>query len=190
MIIALTGPHGVGKTTLGRALAAWLGVPFEGEIGWELAQDPAWRPHGADASSRQVPFDREVFRREIARDLDRADRPIRVVESWHPGNLAYAARRSPGLVDELLPTVQAHVERFPSVVLPLTAARAVLQARQHEPGNLDFFLEVGRDSTAWARTLRCHVLPPISTDPDPQDDDPHPRAQRAPLLELRWTACP
>ncbi len=43
MMIILIGPHGVGKTSLGRALSARLEIPFHHELGRELAEDTEWR---------------------------------------------------------------------------------------------------------------------------------------------------
>ena len=122
--VMLIGPHGVGKTSLGRALAKELGIPFHDEIGWRLANDPAFRSSVTHASDAQDRFDEEVFRLELARDRD--FRRPRIVESWHPGNLAYAACRSPAVVERFLPQIEEVCIRPLVVVIPLTAPEEIL----------------------------------------------------------------
>ena len=92
--LVLIGPHGAGKTTLGRRLSAELCIPFHEEIGKQmrfeaLAQDPE-----EHAMVSQDLFDEMVTLREIERDLSWVSVP-RIVETWHPRNLAYASLRSP-----------------------------------------------------------------------------------------------
>ena len=163
--LVLIGPHGAGKTTLGRALAARLRLPFHAELGFELARDAGWRPVGATAadtgSDTAAAFDQELFARELARDLAWPRAHPRIVETWHPGNLAYAARRSPGVAAAWLPALVRACRRSRVLVLPLTAPRPVLARRQHEPGDLDFFLDVGASASAWARELGLPCLPPL-----------------------------
>lgn len=154
MTLVVIGPHGVGKSTLGRALAAELDWVFHHELGETLARQT--RTSG-DASSPQVDFDRRLFGLELGRDRAWSGGP-RVVESWHPGNLAYAERRSPELtVDFRLPSVG------PVWVLPLHAPRSVLARRKHEPGPLDFFMRVGQRAGVWAERLGLRVLPQVHT---------------------------
>lgn len=157
--LVLIGPHGAGKSTLGRALAVRLGLPFHPELGMELAADPAWRPPGATAADAAAAFDQELFARELARDLAWAGQGPRIVETWHPGNLAYAARRSPRVAAAWLPALARASRRRDVLVLPLTAPRRVLERRQHEPGDLGFFLEVGDAALGWARGLGLPCLP-------------------------------
>lgn len=170
MILVLIGPHGAGKSTLGQVLAARLGVPFHGELGRSLALDPAWRPPGGTAADPALAFDQELFARELARDLGArgprgAHRP-RIVETWHPGNLAYATRRSPQVVAAWLPALARACRHADAVVLPLDAPRPVLARRQSEPGDLDFFREVGAAALGWAQALGLACLPTLQTDLD------------------------
>ncbi len=152
MNIILVGPHGVGKTTIGTKLARAFGVPFHAELGREMAEDPAWRPDGVTAADAAARFDHELFARELARDLGHTG-GARVVESWHPTNLAYASQRSPEVVGSWLSAVRAACVASPSIVLHLTASRDTLAARQNEPGDLDFFREVGIAASRWAWDL-------------------------------------
>ena len=107
-------------------------------------------------------FDRELLRREVERDHQHHG--VRVIETWHPGNLAYLARRSPSLLHQALQQAHRESQRQPAVAVPLQATRHTLAARQHEPGDLDFFLSVGQEAAGWARLLGLRVLPTVWTD--------------------------
>lgn len=162
MNIVIAGPHGAGKTTVGRALAARLGCPFHEELGYALAR--ACRPAGSTAEARQDRLDRAIFEAELARDEAwDAERP-RVVETWHVGNLAYARGRSPAVAAEYLPAVRASVARLRPVLVPLDAADEVLAARQHEPGSAAFFAAVGRSCARVGLELGLPTLLPSLTD--------------------------
>ncbi len=158
MIVALIGCHGSGKTTLGRALAARLGWTFDGEIGGRLAADPRLRPSDATAADEQTAFDDAVFREELARDAVRDPRVHRLVETWHPGNLAYAAARSASVVQRSLPAVAASIARQPAAVIEVLAPDDVIARRKSEPGRLAFFLEIGAAARAWATRLGLPVI--------------------------------
>ncbi len=147
MTLAITGSHGAGKSTLGRSLAARLGWPFHDEVGWELAQG---RGLDEDATQPQIAFDEWVFSRE--RDRDRRAPADRVVETWHPGNLAYAGLRSPGVVRAWLPEVR-RATSGEVLVVHLHAPASVLAARKHEPGPAEFFVRVGREVRLWTGRL-------------------------------------
>jgi hypothetical protein len=161
-VITLIGPHGVGKTTVGSQLSERLGVSWDDEIGRRLAEDRAMRPEGILPSDGQDRFDRAVFEAELDRDR-RAVTP-RVVETWHPGNLAYAAKRSPTTTRLYSPAAHASARRVKSGVIVLSAAREVLARRQNEPGSLDFFLAVASDAERWACRMGLPVLGRLRTD--------------------------
>lgn len=151
--IVLIGPHGAGKTTLGRVLAARLGAPFHGELGRELARDPAWRPTGATAEDAAPAFDAELFRRELARDLawEHEPAPVRVVETWHLGNEAYAVERSPAVLAAWAGALRDRCRAERILVVSVQAPVAVLRARQSEPGSVAFYTRVA----ARAERLAC-----------------------------------
>lgn len=161
MIIVLIGPHGVGKSSLGAALSARTGLPFDAEIGRAMAEDPAWRPAGVTAADAAAAFDEELFRRETARDVLRGS-VARIVETWHPGNLAFAAERAPAVAGAW--RLALRLDPGAVLVQPLTARRQTLAARQTEPGDLRFFQRVGARALAEAREMGLRCLPALDTD--------------------------
>ena len=169
--IVLVGPHGAGKSTLGRALAARRGVAFEDEIGARLRAESLARDPSLHAMRAQPEFDARVFREEIARDARHLPGACRVVETWHPGNLAYAAARSRETVTAWRSTLESWVTPWrPHVVVqPLTLTRETARRRLREPGPgdealIDFFAQVGRAAIERAQTLGLRVLPTLATD--------------------------
>ncbi len=164
MTVVFIGPHGVGKSTTGRRVAALLGVPFQPELGEVLARE--LRPSSGTAADPQETFDEYLFAAELYRD--EISLGARIVETWHPGNLAYAERRSPEVVRRMLASIQRSCRRGPNVVVPLYATSHTLSRRQHEPGDLAFFESVGRAASSWASRLGLRVLTPVSTDDQPE----------------------
>ena len=169
--MVLVGPHGAGKSTLGRAIAARLGVPFEGEIGKRLRNEALARDPSRHAMLPQPDFDAAVFTDELARDAEHLPGATRVVETWHPGNLAYADSRSAGEAARWRPVVEARIAAWRGVVRvqPLAITRATARRRLSEPGPapdalLDFFAEVSVAMVANARSLGLTVLPVRHTD--------------------------
>lgn len=166
MILVLLGPHGAGKSTLGQALSQRTGWPFHDEIGKRLGRDPAFRGSRVRTSDGQPRFDREVFAREVARDrlfeLESPGRP-RIVETWHPGNLAYAAMRSPEVALATLPHVRTAIDWARVVVLPVSASSSALEARRQYPEDVSYFIGVAAVSLAIARGLGATLLSPVMT---------------------------
>lgn len=168
-VLVFIGPHGAGKTTVGRAVAARLGWCFDAEIGAALRAECLRRDPGQHALVAQDDFDEEVFSRELARDGAR--RAPAVVETWHPGNVAYASNRSPAVVSAWFPRLTSHVRRLASRVLvqPLRIERETALRRLSEPGpdadqTVDFFLCVGTTAERLATRWGLTMLPPIATD--------------------------
>lgn len=167
--LVLVGPHGAGKTTIARRMSSRLGWTFHDEIGERLRRDVLARCPALHAQVADVRFDVEVSRRELARDAAHA-RP-RVVETWHPGNLAYATERDPRLAGRLARRLEhaarAEAARCGLLVQPLMIDRGTAIARRTEPGAaeiVDFFLRVGARAVEIARGWGLIVAPPIRTD--------------------------
>lgn len=162
MILALLGPHGAGKTTLGQALARRMAVPFDDELGRRLAT--VQRPATISATAAQPSFDDAVLEAELARDVACPDGALRVVETWHPGNLGFTSLRSPERLPDHAARVRRHLHGREALVVVLWAPRPVLRARQSEAAPLSFFLDVSRRAERFARHLGLPLLARLRTD--------------------------
>ena len=173
MIILLLGPHGAGKTTLGRALSKHCGWAFHEELGKTLANDPTFRPPSVRACELQPTFDREVFAREMERDFlfDAVQREqVRIVETWHPGNFGYAALRSPEVALAMGPYLRERINWSKVVVVPVSATAETLKARKTCPESSTFFLEVARLSLEVSLVFGARQVPQVQTDSTPPAD--------------------
>ena len=169
IILVLTGPHGVGKTTLGRAVAGVLGWTWQEELGYRMRLQALERDPGAGPALPQEEFDRRLFRAELKRDAASLTLGARVVETWHPGNMAYARMRSPALARQMeIPVRRALRTLGPVLVQPLEASPETLRQRCSEPGDPDelipFFLRVASLAVQVATSWDLLVLPPVCTD--------------------------
>lgn len=167
MILVLLGPHGAGKTTLGQALSRRLAVPFDDEVGRRLAA--ARRPTTQTAAAAQPSFDDAVLEEELSRDAARPAGCLRVVETWHPGNLAFTSLRSPERLAAHEARLRPHLHAAEVLVVVLWAPRSVLRARQSEAAPLPFFLKVGRRAERYARRLGLPILARLRTDREPAE---------------------
>jgi hypothetical protein len=166
--LVMIGPHGAGKTTIGRLLAERLGWPYHAEIGDSLRRAALAADPRATALGAQPNFDAEVFRRELARDRTWRGRGPRVVESWHPANLAYASLRSPDLAASKEPILrQATLGVGRVLVQPVWATPEILAARQREPGDVDasqsLFRAMAHKAEALALDWGLELLPIMDT---------------------------
>ncbi|MCS6856595.1 MAG: ATP-binding protein [Sandaracinaceae bacterium] len=168
MQFILIGPHGVGKTTLGRILHQEMGWLFHDEIGKILSEDRRWRPMGVGPFDPQEAFDREVFRQELERDqLFRQNRGVmRIVETWHFGNYAFASKRLPKLAETMWQEVEQRTDFSDVVVIPLEASRDALEQRKSYDEPVDTFIEVARVALEKASSLGVQITSPIRNDYD------------------------
>jgi hypothetical protein len=172
--IVLIGPHGVGKTTWGTNAAKRFGIRFDGEIGRELREERLLHNPDAHALSHDPMFDREVLEREWQRDLAQPG-SLRIVETWHPGNLAYAYFRSPAVYDAWFGLIAEHLRAAPTraVAIALRMSHGNARKRLSEPAPnpnemIRFFRRVGLQAEDIAARLGIEVLGPVKTDDDPE----------------------
>lgn len=97
--IFLCGPHCSGKTSIINNL---IKDGLISERGCEIGKELFYQRH-LDTAVQGERFEREITQMEIARDEKYARTGgIVGIESWHPGNLAYAMVRNPNVVPDLL----------------------------------------------------------------------------------------
>ena len=166
MIILLLGPHAAGKTTFGHCLSAHTGWVFHDELGKTLSADPALRRAGVRSSDRQADFDRAVFAAECARDAThRHAHPNtpRIVETWHPGNFAYAATRSPEVALAMYPAIRRALQGQLVIGIPITASDETLAARKAYPEPVSYFRSVAKTARSVAEQLGVTMFPVVDT---------------------------
>lgn len=98
-IIFFAGPHCSGKSSILKCLYKDRFLTEWGpEIGKELFYERSF-----DTEMQDEVFEYEVSEREVERDIGYAKKHgIIGIETWHPGNLAYAMVRNPFVVSELI----------------------------------------------------------------------------------------
>lgn len=183
--LVLVGRHGAGKTTIGRRLEAMLGWPFHEEIGKLLRREAILRDPGAHAFVPQPDCDERVFRMELERDRRHAG-TSRIVETWHPGNLAYAEARSPAVVARWLDALRTAAGAHGVVVQPLWIDDRTAARRLDEPGPAGISAALGAVADRTLDIVRDWGLPIL---PDVHNDRCTPdEAARAIIAGWRqWT---
>ena len=98
-LVFVCGPHCSGKTSILKALQNKGDIILRGsEIGKDLYYERKFL-----TESQNHDFEIEVATREFERDLYYTNLEGFIgVETWHPGNIAYAAVRNPDSVPELI----------------------------------------------------------------------------------------
>lgn len=111
-IVFISGPHCSGKSSIIRNLTERRAADASGhEIGKEFyykRRDAGFATQKADSG-----FEQEVTDAEINRDLAYlGGSGIALVESWHPGNLAYIMKRNP---EYIIPAVRRIIDGSPYI---------------------------------------------------------------------------
>lgn len=97
-VVFVIGPHCSGKTTLLQTLKQELDIVRCSEIGKDLYYE---RKFMTDLQGEEFEF--EVSDLELQRDQTYLGKEqVFGVETWHPGNIAYAAVRNPESVERLI----------------------------------------------------------------------------------------
>jgi len=99
MIIFVCGIHCSGKTSILKHLENHGHISYRGhEIGKELYYERKFQP-----DLQGVDFEFEIAKQEIERDKKLINHNgVVALETWHPGNLAYASVRNPKCTHDLI----------------------------------------------------------------------------------------
>jgi len=105
-IFFICGPHCSGKTSIITRLIEDGIISFGGtEIGKDFYY--ARKNEGFDTEKVGFDFEFEVTNAEIARDeMIYKNKGIAVLETWHPGNLAYIIKRNPSIGKDIVKHIQ------------------------------------------------------------------------------------
>lgn len=134
-IIVLNGIHGAGKSIHGIMLSERNGGKFQyfPEIGGILRKQVDY-----NVLQSGVIFDRMVHEQELLRDKEViACRSIPIVETWHIGNLAYIAERSPSLVEAAKQTLKEQLQVIEPISLLFEITSETFKQRVTERINPD-----------------------------------------------------
>jgi len=107
----ICGPHCSGKTSIIRDLGKEIPFLTTGhEIGKEFYYKRKAAGFSTDGAGEE--FEYEVANAELARDHGLSSGSYALMETWHPGNLAYALMRNP----EAAPRLAAHIKRNSRII--------------------------------------------------------------------------
>lgn len=126
-VIVLNGIHGAGKSTLGERLQKQGGI-YLSEIGRELRRRVSY-----NVFEQVEDFDRHVMNEELKRDeMLLETKGISVIETWHPGNIAYAMIRNPKFAEEYIQEFSARLQYFKPTMVMLDINRQTFNSRTSE----------------------------------------------------------
>lgn len=131
---------------------------------------------GAHAARCQQDFDDKVIAAELARDAEwQSGGGMRVVETWHAGNFAYAAQRGSQIDSASIDIMREAMQG--AVILPLRIGKNTAMARMREKAAdvadekmAEFFLSVASRAESAAREWGATVLPALSTESAPPEE--------------------
>lgn len=154
---------------LGKDGGGRLSIPFDDELGKRLRARELKKSHNNHAFTNLAFFDEEIMHREMLRDI--LAKGPRVVETWHPGNLAFCRERNSIIFERYRSLVISHLTSLPGLtfIQPLRINREILRKRQSEfAGNgvdlHDFFWRVSEATESLAHEFGLQFLPPVQTD--------------------------
>lgn len=129
-LVAVVGRHAVGKSTVCGALEQ-AGFDTYPEIGKELRKEVDF-----EYMDSVEWFDLEVMKQEQARDAMLRDsfhrKPI-AIETWHIGNIAFAAERSPQVASLYKERLREEIEKIEPVAIIVDVENAVFEERATDP---------------------------------------------------------
>lgn len=104
----ICGPHCSGKTTIINRLKRDGITVFAGsEIGKDFYYER--KKNGFETALVNKEFEYEVANAEISRDIIMSESEgLNVVETWHPGNLAYILERNPKIFGDMVDYIKYH----------------------------------------------------------------------------------
>lgn len=142
--IFLCGPHCSGKTSILKELHR-EGVISE--VGTEIGKELFYQHH-IDTASQGEEFEKKITQMEIMRDEKYAKNGgVIGIESWHPGNLAYAMVRNPSIVPYLLHRIKE------SPLLPIAYGICFCVSRE----NIFLRTQTFKDKKSWAADFYMQI---------------------------------
>jgi hypothetical protein len=121
-IIIFNGAHSSGKSTLARMLCEKHKLPFFHEIGYEVLKSFHYVP--------TPELDPTIMQKELERDNGLLSIPsVPVVETWHPGNMAYAYIRNKKAYGKYLQGFEKTLKNFSPIAVNITITETTFKTR-------------------------------------------------------------